>query len=239
MAKYENDVYVIVSFNAGDETITVDMADGDVDDATMEAVDEDFEIASVDSNIADVEDYMNTTCTCFDDVKDVADQLGALLADVEMINDCVTAFGLEDALEWAVDDVMNEDQDMVSDAVDVFGVERGLQLVVNQEVKYLDGITGDESLGAFTVEQLGFPNDVLPYLDLESLAEDLQQDMDEDERERVEAEYGDIVAYATRYVEDGGLGDDYDPYFDYGAYGHDVYCDYSGGYGSNGFVYTD
>lgn len=239
MAKYENDVYVIVSFSAGDETITVDMADGEPDDATIEVIDEDFEITSVDSNIADVEEYMNATCTSFDEVKDVADQLGALMADVEMVNNCVTAFGLEDALEWAVDDVMNEDQDMVEDAMEVFGVERGLQLVVNKEVKYMEGITDDEGLGAFTVEQFGFPHDVLPYLDLASLAEDLQQDMDEDECERVEAEYGDMITYAQRYVEDDGLGDNYDPYFDYDAYGHDVYGDYSGGYGSNGFVYTD
>jgi hypothetical protein len=47
-----------------------------------------------------------------------------------------------------------------------------------------------------------------------------------------------VENYALRFVEDGGLGNDYDPYFDYDSYGHDCYGDYIGGYSETGFIYV-
>lgn len=238
--KWNNGLYLTVAFAAGDQVVAVDFAsDGKPDYDMVDLIDEDFEVTDVDSNVKDIGEYIYLQCSAYEEVQEIADQLRLIDADIDLVNACIDAFGVEDALEYEMDNVLYEDRDMVEDVIEVFGAKTGLRKLVDGDLEYLPGITDDEDLGRWEVENYGFPSvdSVIQFLDLEQYGDDLRQDFDDDEAERIEREYGDFASYAQQVVEDGGLGNDYDPYFDYEMYGHDAYSDYSGGYGANGFVY--
>jgi len=232
--------------SAGDEEITggvfkIDMHADDAEDLLEDlALNDEFEIISGTSDLEELVEYIISYCDSAYDIIDIVKQVAAIdTDDVQLVNDIITTFSVQEALDGVIDDVLSHDMDEVNSAIDVFGARSGLEYIVNDDYEYLDGVTDDAALGEYLVREDGFPSleQTIPYLDLESIGEDLMTDLDSDEVERIEQEEG-VENYALRFVEDGGLGNDYDPYFDYDSYGHDCYGDYIGGYSETGFIYV-
>ena len=242
--------------NDGGEQVEVELADqGDVERIVAQVRNpDDAEIVRIDSDVDGLAEWLTRVtegadiwllaeyADTFDHIygprlatdPDFVNAVELVLEHQEEVGDVENALMMLDSLDYG--------SECIYDVLDVLGFPYGLDALESGDFVYCDGVVDDEDLGEYLINQGGEGvanvSSLTSYLDLHDLGQRLIDDNDYDEQEVIE-DHGTIEQFAEYMVDEGLVGQDVlDDYFDYEMYGKDCYSDFTGGYGTYGFVYV-
>ena len=159
-----------------------------------------------------------------------------LTAISEVSEDVVEELFSSDNVKFPVDALItlrdcSYDDDEILNAFEAFGLPYAIDALRDGNFEIMPDVFDDEDLGTHFVKELGLPSDYTAYLDTDAMLEDVRSELDDDD------DVDDDELLEQIYEVHDGDDDFFTAYFDYEAYGHDLYGDYTGGYTDGGFYY--